>query len=197
MFLKSRIWDKPEWIAAFLGNPGDKYKNTRHNAGFIAGDIFAASKSAPIRRLKFHALTSSCRVGGESVLLMKPQTFMNLSGDAVSAAASYYKIPASHIVVVCDDMALPVAKLRIKRGGSAGGHNGLKDIIAKLGTDAFPRVKIGVGFPPHPDFDVVDWVIGKVPAADLKAIEECARRAGEAVECLIEDGIETAMNRFN
>lgn len=131
------------------------------------------------------------------MLLMKPQTFMNLSGDAVSAAASYYKIPASHIVVVCDDMALPVAKLRIKRGGSAGGHNGLKDIIAKLGTDAFPRVKIGVGFPPHPDFDVVDWVIGKVPAADLKAIEECARRAGEAVECLIEDGIETAMNRFN
>lgn len=135
------------WLIVFLGNPGPRYEMTRHNAGFMAADAMAKEMNLSINKSRFKALTASCQIGEESVLLMKPQTFMNLSGDAVSQAAKFYKIPPERVIVVSDEISLPIGKLRIRTKGSAGGHNGLKDIIAKLGTDAFPRIRIGVGAP--------------------------------------------------
>ena len=147
------------WIIVFLGNPGMKFENTRHNVGFMAGDELAKKLNVKIDRAKFKALVRQVEIGGEKVLLMKPQTYMNLSGDAVREAMAFYKIPIDHVIVISDDVSLPVGKLRIRRSGSAGGHNGLKDIIAKCGGDGFPRVKVGVGEKPHPDYDMADWVL--------------------------------------
>ena len=140
-----------EWLVVCLGNPGDKYENTRHNVGFMVADELAERKNIPVQRLKFKALTNTNQLGGAQVLLMKPVTYMNLSGEAVGEAARFYKIPADHVLVISDDVSLPIGKLRIRKGGSAGGHNGLKNIIQHLGTDQFPRVKVGVGEKPHPD----------------------------------------------
>ena len=136
-------------------------------------------------------------LGGEKVLVMKPQTFMNLSGNAVGQAARFYKIPADHVLVVSDEVSLPPGKLRIRTKGSAGGHNGLKSIIAALGTDAFPRIRVGVGAPPHPDYDMADWVLGVFRDQDALDMQAAAERAAEAVESYIKDGPERAMNRFN
>lgn len=133
------------WLVVFLGNPGTKYEMTRHNAGFMAGDAMAKAQGAAINRSRFKALTGTCDIGGETVMLMKPQTFMNLSGEAVAQAVSFYKLAPDHVIVVSDEVALPIGKLRIRTKGSAGGHNGLKNIIALLGTDQFPRIRIGVG----------------------------------------------------
>ena len=142
------------WLVVFLGNPGPKYDCTRHNAGFMAGDALAKKLGVSINRLRFKALTAACEINGEKVLLMKPQTYMNLSGEAVGEAARFYKIPPEHVLVVSDEISLPLGKLRVRPKGSAGGHNGLKSIISSLGSDAFPRVRIGVGAPPHPDYDI-------------------------------------------
>lgn len=190
---------KPTWIIAFLGNPGPKYAKTRHNAGFMAADAMAEQTGVRIDKIKFKALTAVCRVGGESVLLMKPQTYMNLSGEAVGQAARFYQIPADHVLVVSDEMHLAPGQMRIRRKGSAGGHNGLKNIIAHLGTDAFPRIRIGVGAPAaaQDGEEVIDWVIGKLSARDLKSIEETAEKAAQACACYIEYGAERAMNQFN
>ena len=148
-----------KWLVVFLGNPGPKYECTRHNAGFMAADALAKDKGISINRSRFKALTATVDMGGESVLLMKPQTYMNLSGEAVIQAVKFYKIAPENVIVVSDEMSLPIGKLRIRTKGSAGGHNGLKNIIAHLGTDSFPRIRIGVGAPPHPDYDVADWVL--------------------------------------
>lgn len=185
------------WLVVGLGNPGDKYENTRHNAGFMAVDELGERGSFPIQRLKFHALTNTATLGGQGVLVMKPTTFMNLSGDAVAEAAAFYKIPADHIIVVCDDVSLPLGKLRIRKSGSAGGHNGLKHIIARLGTDQFLRVRMGVGGKPHPDYDMADWVLGKFSGPDRDTIRAEAVRAADAVECILREGADKAMNRFN
>ena len=185
------------WLVVGLGNPGDKYENTRHNAGFMAIDQLADRGDFPVQRLKFHALTHQATISGQGVLVMKPTTYMNLSGDAVAEAAAFYKVPADHILVLCDDVSLPVGKLRIRTSGSAGGHNGLKHIIARLGTDKFPRVKIGVGGKPHPDYDMADWVLGKFVGEDKTAMDEATRRAAQAVECYLKDGPQKAMNQFN
>ena len=185
------------WLIVFLGNPGVKYEGTRHNAGFMAADAMAKRRGIAINRLRFKALTAQCAIAGENVLLMKPQTYMNLSGEAVGEAARFYKIPPEHIIVVSDEMALPVGKLRIRKKGSAGGHNGLKDIIAHLGTEEFPRIRIGVGEPPHPDYDVKDWVLSSFKNQDAEDMANAAARAGEAAECYIAEGAERAMNRFN
>ena len=185
------------WIVVFLGNPGQKYEGTRHNAGFMAADAVEKNKGVKISRLKFKALTAQCSFGSESALLMKPQTFMNLSGDAVSQAMKFYKIPLDHIIVVSDDVALPTGKLRIRTHGSAGGHNGLKSIISHLGTDAFPRVRVGVGSPPHPDYDMADWVLGTFKNQDAEDIEKATERAYDAVECIITEGAGRAMNKYN
>ena len=144
------------WLVVGLGNPGDQYENTRHNAGFQVIDALADRGNFPVQRLKFHALTNTATVGGQGVLVMKPVTYMNLSGQAVGEAARFYKISPDHVLVISDDVDLPLGKLRIRKGGSAGGHNGLKSIIQHLGTDQFPRPKVGVGGKPHPDYDMAD-----------------------------------------
>ena len=186
-----------KWLVVFLGNPGPKYECTRHNAGFMAADALAKDKGISINRSRFKALTATVDMGGESVLLMKPQTYMNLSGEAVIQAVKFYKIAPENVIVVSDEMSLPIGKLRIRTKGSAGGHNGLKNIIAHLGTDSFPRIRIGVGAPPHPDYDVADWVLSVFRNKDAQEMAEAAKRAAEAIECYVLHGPERAMNRFN
>lgn len=186
-----------QWLVVFLGNPGLQYEGTRHNAGFMAGDAMAKQKGVSINRAKFKALTATCDINGETVMLMKPQTYMNLSGEAVAEAVSFYKIPAERVIVVSDEMSLPIGKLRIREKGSAGGHNGLKNIIQHLGTDAFPRIRLGVGAPPHPDYDVKDWVLSVFRNQDAEDMAQTAKKAAEAVECYITSGAQRAMNRFN
>lgn len=185
------------WLVVFLGNPGTKYEMTRHNAGFMAGDAMAKAQGAAINRSRFKALTGTCDIGGETVMLMKPQTFMNLSGEAVAQAVSFYKLAPDHVIVVSDEVALPIGKLRIRTKGSAGGHNGLKNIIALLGTDQFPRIRIGVGAAPHPDYDMADWVLSSFKGKDAEDIFAAAARAAEAVECYITKGADRAMNLYN
>ena len=190
---------KPTWLIVCLGNPGANYANTRHNAGFMAADVLERKYNVKINKIKFKALTAVADIGGQAALLMKPQTYMNLSGEAVGEAARFYKIEPDHIIVISDEMSLAAGKMRIRRKGSAGGHNGLKNIIAQLGTDAFPRIRIGVGAPaPSDDHEeVIDWVIGSVPKAELKLIEETAAKAAEACACYITNGPDQAMNRYN
>lgn len=186
-----------EWLVVGLGNPGPKYDWTRHNMGFLVIDELAEREKIPVQKLKFKALTNTAVIGDQSVLLMKPTTYMNLSGGAVGEAARFYKIPPERILVISDDVALPQGKLRIRRSGSAGGHNGLKDIIAHLGGDGFPRIKVGVGGKPHPDSDMADWVLGKFTGQDKKTMEEAIHRAADAVEELLKNGVDQAMSRFN
>ena len=185
------------WLIAGLGNPGAKYENTRHNAGFMTADALAEHCHAGAWRIKFQAQTAQVVLGGQGVLLLKPLTYMNLSGEAIGQAARFYKLPADHVLVISDDTDLPLGKLRIRKSGSAGGHNGLKSIISHLGTDQFPRLKIGVGGKPHPDYDMADWVLGQFQGQDKKTMEDAVARAVQAAECLVQDGPEKAMNRFN
>ena len=185
------------WLLVCLGNPGDKYENTRHNVGYMVADEVAERQRAPIQKLKFKALTNLLTISGEKVLVMKPITYMNLSGEAVRQAVDFYKVAPDHVLVVSYDTALPVGKLRIRKGGSAGGHNGLKNIIQHLGTDQFPRVRVGVGEKPHPDYDMADWVLGKFRGEDKKAIDAAVKRAADAIECILSDGLDKSMNRFN
>lgn len=186
-----------EWIVAFLGNPGLKYNGTRHNAGFMAADAMEKKLGVSINKMRFKALTQTVDIGGKKVLLMKPQTFMNLSGDAIVQAANFYKVPPERVIVVSDETALPIGRLRIRRGGSAGGHNGLKSVIARLGTDQFPRIRLGVGDKPHPDYDMADWVLSAFKGQDAADMELVAKKAADAVECYIAEGADRAMNRFN
>lgn len=185
------------WLIVFLGNPGPKYEGTRHNAGFMAADAMAKKKGVAINKARFKALTAVCEIGGERAMLMKPQTYMNLSGEAAAQAAHFYKIPPEHVLVVSDEISLSIGKLRVRAKGSAGGHNGLKDIIARLGTSDFPRIRIGVGAPPHPDYDMADWVLSSFKNQDAEIMAESAKRAAEAVECYVLYGAERTMNSFN
>lgn len=185
------------WLLVCLGNPGDKYENTRHNVGFMVADETAERQRKPIQRLKFKALTNILTISGEKVLVMKPITYMNLSGEAVRPAADFYKLPPERVLVVSDDTALPVGRLRIRIKGSAGGHNGLKSIIQHLGTDQFPRLRVGVGEKPHPDYDMADWVLGKFVGEDKKAIDAAVKRAADAIECILAEGIDRGMGKFN
>lgn len=186
-----------EWIVAFLGNPGLKYNGTRHNAGFMAADAMEKKLGVSINKMRFKALTQTVDIGGKKVLLMKPQTYMNLSGDAIVQAANFYKVPPERVIVVSDETALPIGRLRIRRGGSAGGHNGLKSVIARLGTDQFPRIRLGVGDKPHPDYDMADWVLSAFKGQDVADMELVAKKAADAVECYITEGADRAMNKFN
>ena len=186
-----------QWLLVCLGNPGRQYENTRHNIGFLAADELGRREGIKINKLRYRALTGELRVGGQRVLVLKPQTYMNLSGEAVKLAGGFYKIPPDHVLVISDDVALPLGKLRIRAGGSAGGHNGLKNIIAHLGTDQFPRIRVGVGQKPHPDYDMADWVLGKFQGEDKKAVEAAVKRAADAAECLIREGVDKAMNKYN
>ena len=185
------------WLVVFLGNPGPRYEGTRHNAGFMAGDALAKTKGAAINKARFRALTATVDIGGEKLMLMKPQTYMNLSGEAVAQAVKFYKIAPDHVIVVSDEVSLPIGKLRVRAKGSAGGHNGLKSIISCLGTEDFPRIRIGVGAPPHPDYDMADWVLSSFRNQDAEDMAKAAARAAEAVECYIRSGPEKTMNLYN
>ena len=186
-----------DWLLVCLGNYGQRYENTRHNIGFLAADRLIEKNDLKCNRLRFKALTELIDFGGARVLLMKPQTYMNLSGEAAGEAARFYKIPPERVLVISDDVSLPLGRLRVRGNGSAGGHNGLKNIIAHLGTDQFPRVKVGVGAPPNPDYDMIDWVIGGFSAAERKVIDAAVDRALDAAECVIAHGVTEAQNRFN
>lgn len=186
-----------DWILAGLGNPGQKYENTRHNMGFLTVDLLAERQSVKLNKVKFKSAYNILRLGEQKVLVMKPQTYMNLSGEAVREAAQFYKIPPERVIVIYDDVSLPVGKLRVRPSGSAGGHNGIKSIITNLGTDQFPRVKIGIGDPTDPDRDMIAWVIGVPSQSERKVLLDAFSRAIDAAVCIIEEGTDKAMNRFN
>ncbi|WP_294857119.1 aminoacyl-tRNA hydrolase [uncultured Oscillibacter sp.] len=189
-----------EWILAGLGNPGEKYAKTRHNMGFLTVDLLAEKQGVKLNKVKFKSAYNILHFGGARVLVMKPQTFMNLSGEAVGEAARFYKIPPERVLVIYDDVSLPVGKLRVRPSGSAGGHNGIKSILSHLGTDQFPRVKIGVGDPGGTagERDMIDWVIGVPSQAERKILLEVFGRAIDAAECIIGQGdCQKAMNLYN
>lgn len=186
-----------EYIVAGLGNPGAEYARSRHNTGFMALDYIAGECGAEIKRIKFKSLCGEAEISGKRVLLLKPQTFMNLSGEAVVEAASFYKLPMEHVVVLFDDISLAPGKLRVRPKGSDGGHNGIKNIIYLSGTDLFPRVKIGVGAKPRPDYDLAAWVLGKFPEDDLKAVSGAVERAWGAVKLIVAGDVAKAMNDYN
>ncbi|MGO5114099.1 aminoacyl-tRNA hydrolase [Candidatus Avoscillospira sp. LCP25S3_F1] len=186
-----------EYLVVGLGNPGSQYEATRHNVGFRAVDALAKEAGVKIDRAKFQALTAQATVGGVRVLLMKPQTYMNLSGVAVKQAADFYKVPPERVLVLFDDIDLDVGRLRIRRNGSAGGHNGIKSIISSLGSQEFPRIKIGVGAKPHPDYDLADWVLSRFTLAEQKLLDPAIEHAAEAVPVIFTQGIERASSQFN
>ncbi len=185
------------YIIAGLGNPGRKYVGTRHNMGFEALDAVAAKYNIDIKKAKFNALYGEGNIEGEKVVLVKPQTFMNLSGESIREFKSWYKAEDSQIIIIYDDVSLPVGKMRIRPKGSAGGHNGMKSIICQINSDLFPRIKIGIGSPDNPDFDLADYVLGKFTKAEVKELIPIAVKAAEAVGEIIKNGIEKAMTKFN
>lgn len=185
------------FIVVGLGNIGKQYEHTRHNAGFLAIDYIAEKYGARIDRVKFHAMVGECNIGGARVLLMKPTTLMNNSGIAVGEAAAFYKIPPERVLVLHDEISFDVGKLRIRRKGSAGGHNGLKSIIARLPGEDFPRIKIGIGQKPNPEYDLADWVLGKMPDSDLKTLAERFPDIADSTELIIKGDIDGAMARFS
>ena len=185
------------YMVVGLGNIGKQYEHTRHNAGFLAIDYIAEKFGAKIDRVKFHATVSEANIGGARVLLMKPSTLMNNSGVAVAEAASFYKIDPEHIIVLHDEISFDPGVLRIRRKGSAGGHNGLKSIIAHLSSDDFPRVKIGIGKKPTPDYDLANWVLGKFSEGDLKQLSSRFGDISDAVELMIKGKIDEAMNKYS
>lgn len=186
-----------EWLVVGLGNPGTKYEFTRHNAGFLCLDLFAEKNSFKIDRIKFKGTLCDVRIRGKRCLFLKPQTFMNLSGESVREVASFYKIPPERIIVVFDDVSLDIGKMRIRRKGTDGGHNGIKSIIYQLGSDNFPRIKIGVGKKPHPDYDLADWVLKAFSKDELKELRNCCDNACDALELMIDGKTDEAMSKFN
>jgi PTH1 family peptidyl-tRNA hydrolase len=185
------------FLVVGLGNPGSKYWNTRHNVGFAALDALAEKLHVTVDRVKFQGLVGQGSLEGRKIILLKPTTYMNLSGQAVQAAARFYKIPPERILVLFDDISLDPGRLRVRKNGSAGGHNGIKSIISCLGSQEFPRIKIGVGAKPHPDYDLADWVLSTFPLDQREAMEETYKRAAQAAVTLIKEGPEVAANRFN
>ena len=186
-----------DFIIAGLGNPGPKYEMTRHNAGFLAMDLLAIEEGFDIKRLKHHALVADIQLEGKRCLVMKPQTMMNASGEAVGEAAKFYKIPPERVIIVYDDISLDVGSTRIRRKGSAGGHNGIKSIISHLQSENFPRVKIGVGKKPNPDYDLVDWVLGKFPKDKEAELKASLENTTKAIRLIVKGEIDEAMNRYN
>ncbi|MBO5908705.1 MAG: aminoacyl-tRNA hydrolase [Clostridia bacterium] len=195
MLFKSK--PKYDFLIVGLGNPGDKYEKTRHNAGFRVVDILADGFSVTVWKSKYHSLIAEAEQDGKKLLLIKPQTFMNNSGTAVAEIVKFYKIPTDKILVVSDDVSMDAGRLRIRSSGSHGGHNGLKDIIELLGTDNIPRIKIGMGQKPHPEYDLANWVLGKPSADDNDKIAEAEKTAAKAILTIISKGLDATMNSFN
>lgn len=186
-----------EYIIVGLGNPGTKYENTRHNAGFMALDTLAEDIGADVKRLKFKSLTADVSINGVHCLLMKPTTFMNNSGEAVVEALNFYKLTTERLLVIYDDISMDVGRTRIRGKGSDGGHNGIKSIIYLTGSDVFPRIKIGVGAKPHPDYDLADWVLGMFPKEQGEALEAAFKNAAEAAKLIVSGKMNEAMNKYN
>ena len=193
------LFRKPacDWLIVGLGNPGDNYARTRHNVGFRAVDALAAALGVKIDRAKYRGLTAQAVWQGQKLLLLKPQTFMNLSGLSVMDAARFYKLPPERVIVLFDDISLDVGRLRVRADGSAGGHNGIKSIIGSLNSQSFPRVKIGVGAKPHPDYDLADWVLSNFTQEEEKLLGPAVERGAEAALEIIRSGVPSAANRFN
>ena len=188
---------KIEYIIAGLGNPGQQYENTRHNAGFICLDYIANHLGVKVNKIKFKSLTGAAEIGGKGCLLLKPSTFMNLSGQAVTEAMRFYKIPPEKTIIIFDDISLDVGKMRVRRKGSDGGQKGMQNIIYLSGSQDFPRIKIGIGKKPHEDYDLKDWVLSHFSEKDKKAIAEILPNVFDAVGLIVGDNIDEAMNRFN
>lgn len=188
---------KPEWLIVGLGNPGMTYENTRHNAGFMTIDMLAKANNADVTRMKFKAYCGDVMLGGKKCLLMKPNTYMNNSGEAVEAAMQFYKLDIDHVIVVYDDISLDVGKLRIRRKGSDGGHNGIKSIIALTGSQDFARIKVGVGKKPHKDYNLADWVLSKFRKEEMPLMEEACKHACECLELMVQGKTDAAMNKHN
>lgn len=186
-----------EYIVVGLGNPGKEYAHTRHNAGFIAVDKLAEKYNCSITKIKYKALIADCTIAGKRVLLMKPQTFMNLSGEAVTQAMNFYKIPPENVIVMFDDISLAVGKMRIRRKGSDGGQKGMRSIIELSGSQNFPRVKIGIGGKPNPKWQLADWVLSRFTSEELKTLDEITDKACGAVECILSGDIDKAMSQYN
>ena len=187
----------PEFLVVGLGNPDKKYAFTRHNSGFLCVDMLAEKHGFNVKKLKFKSLLGDAEIGGHRCLVMKPQTYMNLSGEAVRDAAQFYKIPPERIVVLFDDISLDVGKIRIRRKGTDGGHNGIKNIIYHLNSDMFPRIKIGVGKKPHPDYDLADWVLSEFKKDEEAPLKTALEHACAALELLLDGKIDEAMNQYN
>ena len=191
--------DSPENFSLIvgLGNPGSEYAGTRHNAGFMAADALAKRLQISVDRVKFHALIGDGMCGDKRILLAKPQTFMNLSGQAVDEIMRFYRIPPERLLVMCDDISLEPGKLRIRRKGSHGGQNGMRNIIDMVESSDFCRIKLGIGAKPHPDYSLADWVLSHFTAGELKEMEQSASNAAEAAEMIVNGSIDKAMNMFN
>ena len=185
------------WLIVGLGNPGKEYDRTRHNCGFRAVDILADKLGCKIDKSKFQGLYGQTTVNGQKLYLLKPLTYMNLSGRSVLQLSAYFQIPPQRIIVIFDDISLDVGRLRVRSNGSAGGHNGIKSIISELGSQEFPRVKVGVGAKPHPEQDLADWVLSAFTSQEEKALKTALENAGDAALCLMEKGVMEAANRYN
>ena len=194
MFKKS---SGENWLIVGLGNPGKQYAHTRHNVGFRAIDLLSEKLGCKVDKGKFQGLYGQTVYGGRKLFLLKPQTYMNLSGKSILQLSAYFNIPPQRIIVLFDDISLEPGRLRIRADGSAGGHNGIKSIIAELGSQDFPRVKIGVGAKPHPEQDLADWVLSGFTAAEEKALSAALEKAGEAALCIMDSGVPDAANRYN
>lgn len=200
MFFKKKEFSSsnaPEFLIVGLGNPGDKYEYTRHNIGFLTLDRLTVEENFKINKIKFKSLLGEVNIGSHRCIVIKPQTFMNNSGEAVREVASFYKIPPENIIVIFDDISLPCGKIRIRRKGTDGGHNGIKSIIYHLNSDMFPRIKVGVGAKPHPDYDLADWVLSNFKKDELEEIKTATSNSCEALRLIIDGKTDLAMNKFN
>lgn len=196
-FRKAAPMGPVDFLLVGLGNPGKKYEGTRHNAGFMVLEALAELSGTRINRSKFKALCGEAVIGGKKVLLMMPQTFMNNSGEAVREALSFYKLPPERCLVVCDDITLPVGTVRLRRKGSDGGQRGMRSIITLCGSEQFPRIKVGVGQKPHPDYDLAAWVLSRFPENEKVPLREAVSNAVEAAQLIVQGEMDVAMNRYS
>lgn len=197
MFGKKRFGGSVEYLIVGLGNPDRKYENTRHNTGWMALDYIAEKLDCRVNKIKYKSFVGTCEIGGAKVMLMKPTTYMNNSGQAVVEAMNFYKIPTENVIVIFDDISLDVGKMRIRSKGSDGGQKGMRSIINLSGSQAFPRIKIGIGAKPNPDWDLADWVLSKFTDKEMKDLEKMFENAHKAVELIIDGKMDRAMNLFN
>lgn len=197
MFGKKKFDGSVEYLVVGLGNPDRKYENTRHNTGWLALDYIAEKLDCRLNKIKYKSLIGTCEIGGAKVMLMKPTTYMNNSGQAVVEAMNFYKIPAENVIVIFDDISLDIGKMRIRSKGSDGGQKGMRSIINLSGSQAFPRIKIGIGAKPNPDWDLADWVLSKFTDKEMKDLEKMFENAHKAVELIIDGKMDRAMNLFN